>query len=161
MKNKNLLLNFVVVLGLVAAVVGLFLNYWTGFTALDGETLTASSSALFADMSLAESPALATIAQVLLLVGAGLVVVYILLYVLEYLKVVKKTAKLRMFVAAVAVLVIIVAAVLAFVFCGNNTHKTTALGHTTVAGIKLAVGFYLTAIGTLVAGVFGALASRK
>ena len=158
MKNRKLIMNIAVAVSLVLMVVGICLNLWNSVVEFAG-TKHMQGVGIFTDKTGMDSGWLGTICEVALVVVMALTVAYLVLWVLELLKVGKPAvlAKIKNILAYVTLGLVLVAIVTGILFPILATSELGMPG----ASIAPAVGFYLFAVGTVVAGVCELVAGRK
>ena len=169
MNTKKLVLNIVAAVGFVAVVVGLFLNVWQLAQSFMGESIVEGTTGLFAGSGF-DCGWLGTITEVLMVLVAVLALAYVVLFVLGACKVVS-LPKVQKLVALVTVVVAALVVVCGVVFSilatsevfGTMKEMAEAFGESIPEGYSLtygpAIGYYLVAAGSVVAGVAGLLAS--
>lgn len=160
--NKKLVLNIVAAVGFVALVVGLFLNVWQMGATFMGETMS-EGLGVFAEKAGMDAGWLGTIAEVAMLLVTVCALAYVVLFVLDACKVVS-LPKVQKILAIVTLALTALVIVCGVVFCILTTNQIVG-GEPLPAGYSIgfgpAIGFYLVAVGALVAGVAGLLANRK
>lgn len=154
MKNKNLLWNLVVGIGLVLMIVGICLSIWTISGSIWGLG-TSGGVGIFADHG-SDNGTYALIAEIALVASLALVGIYLVVYALELAKVAKNLSNIRRFISLVVVLLAIVAVVMGIVYVAVSQSEVAGV---VKSGVSFAAGFYLFAGGALLSGIFGVLGS--
>ena len=163
-KSKNSMLNMIwgllTLAGLVLLIMPTFLSIFVRNvdTAIGGGT--AAEYGLFADFSMYDSGALATVVSVLLVIGLALAAIYLILYVIDtFAKTKMDFSKIRMFIAFIMLALFVATLVCGLVFASQAVSG----GIDGVATTKLmcGVGFWLGIAGMLVTSLFGYLAAKK
>lgn len=160
MKNKNMLLNIGVALGLVLMIVGICLSIWVSGVNLEILGNTSKGFGIFVNKEGMDAAALGWISEIALVISMALVVAYLVMYVLEVCKVGKiDYAKIRKFLAIITLAMVAVAVICGIIFVIVSTNKIAKIEET--AYYTLGVGFYLMAAGGLVSGLLGIFGSKK
>ena len=163
-KSKNSMLNILWGILTLAGLVLLIMPTFLAIFVRNVDSVIVSGDAaeygLFADFSIYNSGALATVVSVLLVVGLALAAIYLILYVIDsFTKTKKDFSKIRMFIAFIMLALFVATLICGLVFAsqalsgGIDGIATTQL----VCG----VGFWLGIVGMLVTSVFGFLAAKK
>ena len=158
--NKNLIWGLVTIAGLILLILPTFLSIF----ALSGgsELINYSGQTgfgLFADLSSVDSSWLATVVSITLIAGLALAAVYVILYALEALKVVKQDfSKIRKLIALILFVLCLATLICGLIFVGNA--GALDLGFLANAQLVTSAGFWLGISGMAITSVAGFMAAK-
>ncbi len=173
MKIKKLILNLFATLGMILLILPLFLTMWTSTIKIGNNAADPTLYSMFADWSAFEDvyaladktfgSVWALITEILMVAMLAFAVLYVILFILQLLKVGGKKAKYAGIMKVIACIILalaIIALFTAIIFVASNSwQKGTVLVTTYTFG--LGIGAYLAFIGAVITGLTGIIANLK